>query len=243
MALSQNLLFLSCLGAISTAIPTTPLLKARQFGSVSNPNDTVDVSGVPECAVANCVTSGEWIPARLGCHTGNLTRECFCQTAVAPLTCSPKAPSSEDNCFYELQTWFSGICGQNAVRIADLSAIPDCGRDCTAAMITEEDCADDSLNCICQKPEIYNKTATCLSQACSNTKVFKYLDDTPDHFAYSWYTILCQTGVQEPFNEAGYQSWINNGKWSHSLKVGLGVGLGIGSPVLICLWIIVNFTS
>ncbi|KAF3907475.1 hypothetical protein AA313_de0200102 [Arthrobotrys entomopaga] len=228
---------------LTLALPTTSKLSGslvipRQ--SVPNPNlnATVDLSTIPKCAVANCITSDAWIPSRLGCLTGNLTYECFCQTAVAPLTCSPTPPDEDDNCFYELSTWFAGICGTESIRTVNLAAIPACGRNCAAAMMSDQGCPDQSLNCVCQRDAIYNQTGLCLKEGCGGD-VFKYIGGSAEHFAYSWYTIMCKTGVQEPFDEEGYKNWVQAGKDAKARNIRLGVGLGFGLPFAILFMIIV----
>ena len=57
------------------------LLQARN----STFDGQVNVTGFPTCAYANCITSDQLSPSRLGCVAAELTTDCLCNNASTPL--------------------------------------------------------------------------------------------------------------------------------------------------------------
>ncbi|KAK0613583.1 hypothetical protein B0T14DRAFT_499040 [Immersiella caudata] len=137
-------------------------------------NYYVDLGGFPECAAANCITSRQLSPSRLGCLEANLTTDCFCSTAVTPLACAPSGPSDEDNCWFELEDWFAGVCGKagRTAPVIAASGVPACIHDCVFFWLASQGCRTRTRNCFCALPRRVTVDAAegCLSRNCSSSE-------------------------------------------------------------------------
>jgi hypothetical protein len=162
-AQQQNKLQWTCTSASAPTIQKARLLKARN----STFYGQVNITGFPPCAVANCITSNQLSPSRIGCVASTLTTDCLCNNASTPLACAPSGPSDQDNCWCDLEDWFAGVC-QGSVALIELATVPQCMQSCVSDYLAEQGCHTQTRNCFCILPRqpLIDATASCLSQNC-----------------------------------------------------------------------------
>jgi hypothetical protein len=177
---------------------TTSSWKWESSATATATSDPVSLADFPPCAQAVCVNSGELGPARLGCKQREhvLTEDCLCSEAVQPLACAP-APSDEDNCFFNVQQWFAGICP--SVKEVKSGTMPECMSDCVTSAMHKQGCPVNgdtnqvTVNCFCAlKDKAVIKTADgCWADIASCTSPFN---------ASAWRQDICSLGRMNAYN-------------------------------------------
>lgn len=193
-----------------------PILHQRDtlFTPTTDATPIVSLEHFPTCGKTNCVTSGLLDPPRLGCSSTNLTTHCLCDEAVAPLTCAPLGPSDDNNCWFELQQWFSNVCPQ--VKILDPRDMPNCVSKCALDAVVGQHCPADAttgtvtINCFCKLKDqaVINAVEACKRGSC------------PKHFrpafnVTAWRENLCRQGFTSNYNQKAYDKYIQIANWIH----------------------------
>lgn len=230
MAVTLTRLLVACcmltVGSRASQPPTFAKVRAR--------NETlygeIDVTNFPSCAVANCITSNQLSPSRLGCVAPQLTTDCLCHNASTPLACAPSGPSDQDNCWYELEDWFAGAC-QGSVPLLDSKSMPDCIESCVLSYISTAGCATHTRNCFCIIPRqpLVDAVSSCLSQNCLK-KMQSSFSPAP------WRDEICKLGQTGDYNQDSYDSY---GKMVHDTRIAVPVVLGILTFIALIVSIVI----
>jgi hypothetical protein len=221
---------LACLpqwtGTSASALPPQEarLLEARN----STFYGQVNITGFPACAVANCITSDQLSPSRLGCIAPELTTDCLCINASTPLACAPSGPSDQDNCWYYLENWFAGVC-QGSVALIEPATMPQCIQSCVLDYLVEQGCPTQTRNCFCILPRqpLLDATVSCLSQNCLKKLQSSFSPTT-------WHDNTCLLGHTDDYDQAAYDKYAN---MVYDLRVAMSVILGIGCSIMIIIGI------
>ncbi len=192
----------------------TPLLTPRAAKNESNYYGEVDISAFPSCAATNCITSKQFSPSRIGCTSAQLTTDCLCHKAPAPLACSPTGPSDEDNCWYQLEDWFSGACGGN-VTMVDPATLPECAEKCVLIALSTMGCRSPTRNCLCilGRQPLVDAVNSCVAQNCAKKMQSSF---SPA----SWRDDICKTGQAAPYDQDAYDRYI---KMVHDTRIAVPV--------------------
>jgi hypothetical protein len=181
------------------AIPQPKLsLRDNPTSSTSDWSGPVSLTYFPACANASCVTSGLLSPSRLGCTTPTLTQNCLCNVAVAPLKCAAIGPSDQDNCWFELESWFESVCP--TTKMLDPKDMPPCLWNCTIDAIVRQGCPSNSnfgsvtVNCFCELKDqaVINAAQSCMQSVCKSSN--QYFNVT------SWRDNICLQGSTSDYN-------------------------------------------
>lgn len=161
--------------------------------------EDVDFDALPECAKPHCNASDSMSPSRLGCVGPTLTKSCLCDEAVTPLACVPDGPSSEDNCWYNVEDWFAGVCNNSIPRVAQ-NTMPECMADCATNWLRTKGCKTDTRNCFCKldKTELVKSIEQCRKAGC-----MKHMK--PVFEVAFWRENICSQGEADKYDEVGYQ--------------------------------------
>jgi hypothetical protein len=160
----------------------------------------IDFDKLPDCAKPYCNASDSLSPSRLGCVGPSLTKSCLCDEAVTPLECVPNGPSSEDNCWYNVEDWFAGICNNSVPQVAK-NSMPSCMADCATNWFRTKGCKTDTRNCFCKldRSELVKFTEQCRRSSCMKHMI-------PAFDVAFWADQICSQGEAGEYNEAGYKS-------------------------------------
>lgn len=196
---------------LPTLVSCSPLHLERQPFPTLRPrgnNETnsygeVNITAFPSCARASCIISQQFSPSRIGCNSAELTTDCLCHKAPAPLSCSPSGPSDENNCWYQLEDWFSGACGGN-VTMVDPATIPECAQKCVFIALSGMGCRNPSRNCLCilDPQPVVDAAGSCVAQNCA-----KNMKMQPPFSAASWRDDICKVGQAAAFDQAAYNAY------------------------------------
>jgi len=185
----------------------------------------VNLTGIPQCAAATCLNGTALTPAELGCDGTTLTKTCFCETAVTPLSCAPHGPSGKDHCFDNMENWFAGICGQDASQL-QLNGLPTCAQSCVSEYILKMGCQALTRNCFCElNGDILNSSVSCC--VTSNCPV----DMVGGFSANIWRDLTCQYGSTPNFD---YGQW--NAYKARSKRDQIGGSIPLCLLGLVCFW-------
>jgi CFEM domain-containing protein len=215
--------------AIYFLLPWTHLINVQAGSppSISLRDDTpVNLTGIPQCAAATCLNATALTPAKLGCDGTTLTKTCFCETAITPLSCAPYGPSDKDPCWDEMEAWFASICGENASKLL-LNGLPTCAQSCAREYIMEMECQSLTRNCFCELNNgILNKAVgCCVINNCPMHMVRGFASD-------AWRDVMCQYGSTPDFD---YGQWDAYKKKMTAIQIGVSIPLGlIGLAFLGC---------
>ena len=201
-----------------------PLAALRQVAALTPSNATyygsVNITGFPQCAYANCITSNQFSPSKLGCLDATLTTNCLCSKAATPLACSPKRPNDEDNCWWELEDWFKGICGSNIYTVSE-KTLPPCMHTCTFTTLVDAGCHTFSRNCLCILDEqtIVNSLNACMAKNCKLSHRM-----IPEFSPADWRDSICKLATVPDYDMAAFDRY---DKKVHDTRIGLDVLCGI----------------
>jgi len=164
----------------------------------------VDITAFPSCATANCITSQQFSPSRLGCNSAQLTKDCFCHKAPAPLSCSPTGPSDENNCWYQLEDWFSGACDGN-VTMVDSATIPQCAQQCVLIDLSGLGCRSLTRNCLCilGRQPVVDAVSSCVGMNCAKKMQSSF---SPAN----WRDDICKTGNASRYDQGVYDRYLKS---------------------------------
>lgn len=130
----------------------------------------VEFSKMPACALKSCFP---FHASSIGC--AKFTTDCFCNQALAPLSCAYKSCNGTND-WFALEDWFNTICP--SPQLIDLSTMPACSRSCIRSAIIPQYCpafSDDAQNsmpkitrnCFCRLNETFTGQTFCLVDDCS----------------------------------------------------------------------------
>ncbi|KAK3377095.1 hypothetical protein B0T24DRAFT_620450 [Lasiosphaeria ovina] len=186
--------------------------------STRAPNQTmygdIDISAFPSCAAASCIKSEQFSPSRIGCNSAKLTTDCLCHKAPTPLACSPEGPSDENNCWYQLEDWFSGACDGN-VTMVDPATIPQCAQKCTFVTLSSLGCRSPTRNCLCilGRQPVIDAVGSCVAQNCAKKMQGSFS-------SASWRDDICKTGQAGAYDQDAYDKYI---KMVHDTRIAVPV--------------------
>lgn len=216
---------LGCFVISTTAIAGRP---REQNGYQNSPKnvarqDDMDLDSIPKCAQPYCNSTAAWSPSRLGCIGSTLTKDCFCKEAVTPLNCVPSGPSSEDNCWYDVEDWFAGQCSEEVALISTHS-MPECLRDCALNWLHGEGCLTDTRNCFCK---LDGRAVVTMADKCRSAGCAKHM--LPKFDAAFWREQICSQGEIENYDDAAYRS---RRKMVKNVQVVVPIFVGIIAVIL-----------
>ena len=176
--------------------------------------DIVNITNFPQCGYPNCVTSDQLTPSHLGCTTPQLTVGCLCSEAPTPLSCYGSGPSDQNNCWYELEDWFSGACG-GMVPVIQANTLPECVQKCVFDYLSTSGCKSDTRNCFCALATAPTVTAVgnCYNQNCTSKMAYSFS-------AASWQDDTCKLGQAATYDQASYDAYV---KKVHDTRIGVTV--------------------
>lgn len=130
--------------------------------SVPNPNDPVNFDDMPSCAREKCLP---YRPESIGCPSGDLIRDCFCDAAKG-LDCAFFGCSNTE--FTLASKWRALIC--TGFGFDQLGAVPSCAQSCLLTTSIYDSCSLKSFDCLCAADLPSACLATCSS---SDTQIVK----------------------------------------------------------------------
>lgn len=178
----------------------------------------INFQNFPQCARPYCNETASLSPSRLGCIEVNLTQKCLCETAVAPLACVPSGPSSEDNCWYDVEDWLAGQCN-GSVAVVPKQSMPSCLQDCAVNWLRKKGCRTDTRNCFCKldNNEVIGAVDNCKRDGC-----MKHM--SPSFDVTSWRDQVCAQGKVDTYDEGAYRA---REKQVRDIRIGVPVAIGI----------------
>ena len=198
-------------------------------------HDEVNISNFPRCATANCITSQQFSPSRLGCIEETLDTECFCKEAPTPLSCAPSGPSDENNCWYEMEDWFAGVCNGSVAQVNG-ATVPECTRTCIFAALSTLGCRSPTRNCFCilSRQPVIDAAKSCLSHNCARKMRSSF---SPE----SWRDTICKLGEVDVYDQARYDRYIRK---VHDTRIAVPVVVCITLfPAAVLCWILTGSDS
>jgi hypothetical protein len=225
---SKATIIISFLLLWRAAYSQSPLSSSRDVQELKARNSTffgdVNITDFPACAYPNCITSDQLSPSRLGCVESQLTTDCLCEQAPTPLSCSPKGPSDQDNCWADLEDWFAGTCNNNVPPL-NSSTMPECVQDCILNFLKNEGCHAQTRNCFCILPRspIIQAATTCYSANCTKKKASSF---SPAE----WHDNICNLGETASYDQKGYDSYVT---MVHRVRLSMAILVGLISTVLV----------
>lgn len=180
--------------------------------------EDINFDNFPECAKPHCNSSSSLSPSRIGCVETILTKDCLCTVAVTPLSCVPSGPSSEENCWYDVEDWFAGQCDRN-VALVPTASMPSCMADCTMTWLHTKGCRTDTRNCFCKLDgnEIVNAAEKCRRSGC-----MKHMQ--PGFNVPFWREQMCSQRRLNNYDEGAYQK---RKKMVKNVRIVVPVFLGV----------------
>lgn len=132
----------------------------------------VDFSKITPCALNSCFP---FHASSIGC--AQFTTGCFCNQALAPLSCAYKSCNGSN--WFALEDWFDSICP--SPQLVDFGTMPACSRTCIRTALIPTWCPafnDDaqnsvpkiSRNCFCRLNETFTSLTSCLVDGCLMNK-------------------------------------------------------------------------
>lgn len=133
--------------------------------SVPNANDAVNFDDMPSCAREKCLP---YRAESIGCPSGDLTRDCFCDAAKG-LDCAFFGCSNTE--FTLASKWRALTC--TGFGFDQLGAVPSCAQGCLLPTSIYESCSLKSWDCLCTAELPSACLATCSSTDSQTAKAWR----------------------------------------------------------------------
>ncbi|KFA71236.1 hypothetical protein S40288_10849 [Stachybotrys chartarum IBT 40288] len=213
----------------------------------ANPNDRINLDGMPDCGRFWCEesqavhTNDTCIPVGQSCEQDDscwqqYTRDCYCDLQTG-LYCAWPCNWAE---WFEVEDWFSDHCPGSPAVTLDFSGLPDCARGCFDDETFDTGCITQSSNCFCAWGDLFGCHENCgsdeeLSQIESWLRGACNLDVESATNALRDGFFMISDDVVEPTRAPSPSTTSSQGfSWD---EIFIFVVLGITGTVIIGLWI------